>query len=102
MRRIGSLATRHPARRISAFGELALVSYGSGGVVTIELTDPTRPSIAGGLKLPRGFPVWRFARDGERLYVASLESGFGLIDFSAPIEPVSLLPRHRPLKVTFR
>jgi hypothetical protein len=99
---IGSLETRYPARRISRYGKMALLSYGSGGVDTIDLTDPSRPRIAGGIKLPRGYPVWRFAQDGERIYVASLESGFGLVDLSNPTEPVTVLPTLRPMKVTFR
>ena len=99
--RLGELETEFPARRVSMHGELAILSYGGGGVDTIDLADPSDPKFLGKLRLPRGYPVWRFHLEGDLAYVASLEYGFGLVDLADPATPSCLLPSNRPMTVTF-
>ncbi len=97
----GRLETKHPARRLTRFGHRVLVSYGAGGVDVVDLTHPEQPETIGSLQLPRGYPVWRLDVAQSTGFIASLESGFGVIDLAIPDRPATVLPRKRPMRIYF-
>ena len=71
----------------------AMVATQHQGVLTVDLSDPTQPTQASRLALPRtleGNSVRDILVDGKRAYLSQGNSGVNIVDVSSPQSPVVL------------
>jgi hypothetical protein len=98
---IGAFVADRAIDTVTPFGKLVIVSHGSTGMSIVDPMHADGPRWVSTIDLPRGFPVSDVTVDGNLAYIVSGRAGFGLVDLSEPTRPDVILPRKRPLRVTF-
>lgn len=98
---LGAFVADRAIDTVTPFGKLALVSHGSTGMSVVDPLQVDGPQWVATIDLPRGFPVSDVTVGGDMAYIVSGKAGFGVVDLSDPARPDVILPRKRPLRVTF-
>jgi hypothetical protein len=88
------------ATHIAASADVVLVSVGRK-VHVVDITDPESPCEIASVTIHRSFPAGRIHWNGPMAFVAADLAGMAVVDLSDPRAPELLLPRRRPMTVTF-
>ncbi len=73
------------AWQVRASGDVAWVADGAGGLVSVDLSDPTRPAVLGAVDLPG--QAKDLEVDGDRAWVALGSEGVAVVDIADPAAP---------------
>ena len=97
---VAELALEGRAAHLAASGDKVLVGAGRD-VRAVDLADPEAPCEIGSARIHRSWPAGPIQWDGGLAYVAADLAGIAIVDFTDPRAPELLLPRKRPMNVTF-
>jgi hypothetical protein len=81
-----------PAKVVALAGDVAFVAAGRRGAVSIDVSDPTTPTVLGNCAVDDpSFYASGVRTDGDRLFVAGGEWGILPLDIGSPLETCSFL-----------
>lgn len=97
----GSAATPGRARSVSCADGLVAVGCGDRGVALVSVRQDDSPRRLSATKLGRLHPAERVFLAGRTVAVAADVGGLGVLAIDDPAAPTTLLPRERPMRITF-
>jgi hypothetical protein len=97
---IAELALEGTTAHLAASGSRVLVASGRD-LHLVDLADPESPREISEVRIHRSWPAGPIQWDGTLAYIAADLAGMAIVDFTDPAAPELLLPRRRPMNVTF-